>query len=88
MLYKQNRQHYEGILIRYIHILEPHWTFVRINQVFGRAVRLKSHELLDPEDRSVALGGTVAVGSFQVRTVNMSNQNYDTKRVSVLLFHD
>ena len=42
----------------------------------------------DPEDRSVALGGTVAVGSFQVRTVNMSNQNYDTKRVSVLLFHD
>ena len=46
----------EGIsleCVRQVHILEPYWNFVRINQVFGRAIRLESHEDLDPKDRNV-----------------------------------
>ena len=36
----------EGIslhCVRQVHILEPYWNFIRIDQVFGRAIRLKSH---------------------------------------------
>ena len=46
----------EGIsltCVRQVHILEPYWNFVRIDQVFGRAIRLKSHDELDPKDRTV-----------------------------------
>jgi superfamily II DNA or RNA helicase len=34
-------------------IMEPYWNMARIEQVIGRAVRYKSHEALDPEDRTV-----------------------------------
>jgi len=46
----------EGIsltCVRQVHILEPFWNFVRIDQVFGRAIRLHSHDDLDPKDRTV-----------------------------------
>ena len=46
----------EGIsltCVRQVHILEPYWNFVRIDQVFGRAIRLFSHDDLDPKDRNV-----------------------------------
>lgn len=46
----------EGIsltCVRQVHILEPYWNFVRIDQVFGRAIRLKSHDSLDPKERTV-----------------------------------
>jgi hypothetical protein len=36
----------EGIsltCVRQVHILEPYWNYVRINQVFGRAIRMRSH---------------------------------------------
>ena len=46
----------EGINLnntRYVHILEPHWHHVRIEQVIGRARRLCSHRALPPEFRNV-----------------------------------
>ena len=46
----------EGIsltCVRQVHILEPYWNFVRIDQVFGRAIRLNSHDSLDMKDRNV-----------------------------------
>ena len=46
----------EGIsltCVRQVHILEPYWNYVRINQVFGRAIRMKSHIDLLKEDRNV-----------------------------------
>jgi len=46
----------EGIsltCVRQVHILEPFWNFVRVDQVFGRAIRLHSHDDLDPKDRNV-----------------------------------
>ena len=33
--------------------MEPFWNFVRIDQVFGRAIRLHSHDELDARERTV-----------------------------------
>ena len=46
----------EGIslkCVRQVHILEPYWNYVRIDQVFGRAIRMKSHLDLDEDQRDV-----------------------------------
>ena len=39
--------------VRQAHIMEPFWNFIRIGQVFGRAIRMKSHLNLPKEDRNV-----------------------------------
>ena len=46
----------EGISLkncRYVHITEPYWHPVRIDQVIGRARRICSHEHLDPSLRNI-----------------------------------
>ena len=46
----------EGIsltCVRQVHVLEPFWNYVRIDQVLGRAIRMKSHEQLSKEERNV-----------------------------------
>ena len=46
----------EGIsltCVRQVHILEPFWNYVRIDQVLGRAIRMKSHLDLPKEERNV-----------------------------------
>lgn len=39
--------------IRQVHIMEPFWNEVRIQQIIGRAVRYESHIELPPSDRDV-----------------------------------
>ena len=39
--------------VRQVHILEPYWNYVRIGQVLGRAIRMKSHITLDRKDQNV-----------------------------------
>lgn len=39
--------------VRQVHIVEPYWNYIRLNQVIGRAVRTCSHINLPPEDRNV-----------------------------------
>jgi len=39
--------------VRQVHILEPYWNYVRINQVFGRAIRMRSHMDLLKDQRNV-----------------------------------
>ena len=40
--------------VRQVHIMEPYWNFGRMNQVFGRAIRFKSHkDFEDENDRTV-----------------------------------
>ena len=39
--------------VRQVHIMEPYWNFIRIDQVFGRAIRMKSHMDLPPDKRYV-----------------------------------
>ena len=46
----------EGINLkntRFVHIVEPYWNMVRVDQVVGRARRICSHEELPPELRTV-----------------------------------
>ena len=46
----------EGITLkntRYVHIMEPYWHPVRVEQVIGRARRICSHEALKEEEKSV-----------------------------------
>lgn len=40
---------------RYVHIMEPYWHHVRMNQVIGRARRICSHADLSPEFRNVTV---------------------------------
>lgn len=46
----------EGIsltCVRQVHIMEPFWNFIRVDQVLGRAIRMRSHVELPPEERNV-----------------------------------
>lgn len=48
----------EGISLKFVrgvHIMEPYWNDVRLEQVKGRAVRICSHAELPPEDRTVSV---------------------------------
>ena len=39
--------------VRQVHIMEPYWNFIRIGQVFGRAIRIESHSDLPEDKRNV-----------------------------------
>lgn len=39
--------------VRQVHIMEPYWNYVRLEQVKGRAIRICSHKSLPYEDRTV-----------------------------------
>ena len=41
--------------IRQVHVTEPYWNDIRIQQVIGRAVRFKSHINLPAKDRDVSV---------------------------------
>jgi len=46
----------EGINLkntRYVHIMEPYWNYVRLEQVMGRARRIHSHDSLPESERTV-----------------------------------
>ena len=48
----------EGIslkCVRQVHIMEPYWNMVRLEQVKGRAIRICSHSELPPEERNVSI---------------------------------
>ena len=54
----------EGISLantRHVHIMEPHWTPARHDQVIGRAIRICSHATLPMEDRTVKISFYVSV---------------------------
>ena len=54
----------EGITlanVRHVHILEPHWTPARHDQVIGRAIRICSHATLPVEERTVRISFYVSV---------------------------
>ena len=60
----------EGINLkntRYVHIVEPYWNMVRVDQVVGRARRICSHEELPPELRTVQVFVYLSVFSEKQR---------------------
>jgi hypothetical protein len=61
----------EGINLkntRFVHIVEPYWHMVRIDQVIGRARRICSHQALPEELRTVKVFLYLATLSEQQRT--------------------
>jgi len=56
----------EGITlanVRHVHIMEPHWTPARHDQVIGRAIRICSHATLPVEERTVRVSMYMSVFS-------------------------
>jgi hypothetical protein len=54
----------EGITlanVRHVHIMEPHWTPARHDQVIGRAIRICSHATLPVEERTVRVSFYLSV---------------------------
>jgi hypothetical protein len=61
----------EGINLkntRYVHIVEPYWNMVRLEQVIGRASRICSHADLVPELRTIQVFLYLSVFSKEQRT--------------------
>ena len=61
----------EGINLkntRYVHIIEPYWHMVRLEQVIGRARRICSHEDLPEELRTIKVFLYLSTLSFQQKT--------------------
>jgi hypothetical protein len=53
LLTKSGAEGLSLLSVREVHIMEPYWNTALIEQVKGRAVRLRSHMQLPPEDRVV-----------------------------------
>jgi hypothetical protein len=54
----------EGITlnnVRHVHIMEPHWTPARHDQVIGRAIRICSHATLPMDERTVKVSFYISV---------------------------
>jgi len=49
------------INVQYVHLMEPYWNQVRIDQVIGRARRICSHNTLPEKDRFVEVHSYVSV---------------------------
>ena len=83
----------EGIsltCVRQVHILEPFWNYVRIDQVLGRAIRMKSHVDLPKEERNVEqyLYLSVLPGGINLESAYKSLQNDPNNTWKVPEFED
>jgi superfamily II DNA or RNA helicase len=81
----------EGITllnVRHVHIMEPHWTPARHDQVIGRAIRINSHISLPEAERTVRVSFYLSVFSEEqakstdnkvvpVRRNDMTLKRYD-----------
>lgn len=66
--------------VRQVHIMEPYWNYVRIDQVKGRAIRICSHMDLPPAERTVDVFTYVVKFSekqIKERTVDETLINFD-----------
>ena len=64
--------------VRAVHIMEPHWNDVRLEQVKGRAIRLGSHLDLPEDQRDVSIYTYVSVFSDQAREAQTGKMAIDT----------
>lgn len=59
--------------VRHVHIMEPGWNAAKMDQVVGRAIRLCSHAMLPPEERTVQVSFYLSV--FQPEDINANENN-------------
>ena len=74
--------------VRQVHIIEPYWNHVRIDQVVGRAVRTCSHVSLPPEDRNVTVYIYNMVFSKEQLQVDFSIRAQDNSMTSDEYIYD
>jgi superfamily II DNA or RNA helicase len=70
--------------IRFVHIMEPYWQPVLIEQVIGRAVRLDSHVRLPPAERNV----TVYIYMASILPNSVPKLSYVDVRQDVAKYND
>jgi superfamily II DNA or RNA helicase len=63
------------INVRQVHVMEPYWNEVRIEQLIGRAVRQCSHKALPMEDRKVDIFRYLAIRSDNKKDKETTDQN-------------
>jgi len=66
--------------VRQVHIMEPYWNYVRLDQVKGRAIRICSHMDLPPEERTVDVFTYITKFSEEQLRTKMVNEtliNFD-----------
>lgn len=68
--------------VRQVHIVEPYWNEIRINQVIGRAVRAASHVDLPPEERNVRVYRYLTKLSAKQAKESKTLQNKDEGRTT------
>ncbi len=63
--------------VRAVHIMEPHWNDVRLEQVKGRAIRLGSHLDLPEDQRDVSIYTYISVFSDEARAKESGKGSID-----------
>jgi hypothetical protein len=66
--------------VRQVHLMEPYWNYVRLEQVKGRAIRICSHMDLPPAERTVEVFTYLSV--LGDATVDQTIQIHDGKMTS------
>ena len=66
--------------VRQVHILDPHWNEVRIEQVIGRAIRQNSHSDLPEEERYVDVFRYIAIRKNKKQTTDENIQGLANKK--------
>lgn len=64
--------------VRQVHVLEPYWNEVRIEQLIGRAVRQCSHKALPMEDRKVDVFRYLAIRGDNTKDKETTDQEIYT----------
>ena len=70
--------------VRQVHILDPHWNEVRIEQVIGRAIRQNSHSDLPQEERYVDVFRYIAIRKNKKQTTDEKIQDLANKKKKLI----
>jgi len=69
--------------VRQVHLMEPYWNYVRLEQVRGRAIRICSHKSLPPEERNVEVYTYISKFSNKQKATRKVNETLVNKDKSV-----
>ena len=75
LLSKSGAEGLDLACVRQVHIMEPHWNEIALDQVKGRAVRMNSHARLPVEERTVAIFTYVSTFGRDVVDRAMGNKD-------------
>ena len=71
--------------VRQVHILEPYWNEVRIEQIIGRAVRICHHKALPMEERKVDVFRYKMIRKNGKETTDEKMENISRKKNNLLI---